>query len=462
MKKLISVMMVFVLFTTCCLSVHADNVQSRSLTSFWNKLKFAWGCDDATSLICADCGEDISFEQLQLARCPHCNAELTTKNGAIKYGGFGGGSSRGGGAGRDGAPAVNSDGKCVVYATPSFGSDFSSSLTSYSSISGNTFFFDFPGGSSDFTLVPCNHKYKYYTSYSSVTRGLDWTVDSVPVDGTYYPVFEFSILSGRWSPSSYLPFSGNVFGSGLSGISGFPLKVDRNYILSDYSYINGVYNSDVKVYYPVSATIRLYFLYSADKDLGVVDDSNVDTASKVVNINTSTSITYNTAYNYGDTYIIYDSNNHPSVLVRDDDGTIIGVSTWDDESECYILELYNNFDLGIGDSGSGDSGSDGSGGSSGDSDSGSGGSGNWLLEQIVEAIKGLFGVVGTLIGGIFLGLLTLVNNVLSSITSLTSLLERVSDGFVAIFSFLPEEYRIPLGSAFTIFLFISVFKMLRK
>ena len=476
----------------------ASAASEPSITSgILSSLATAFGVTKPDGVYCVNCGEKVSLDNLESgllsAVCPSCDKSVfLNSDGKVSVGGFsgfGGGGSRGGGAGLDPVPVVGSNG------------DISFPL-----------FFIKNQERIGLTIYPTSLYYEYAGSSSASGTArpiLWWGLSSnypvkcyfyAPISGDYQVRFTGTVWSDYefkyscWaSSSSYAYYTTSVplnlswtkdLSSCTQGLSYTVSLPGLDYYTEGATSVirqaTCPYDSVTSTRYPIYGTLSAEVVLISDYDYPDITSPSVDNESSTIIIG-STSIPYQSIYKYGDTYITY-NNDQSTVYYTDQSGAILGSCVFDNSTNTFqITDFSSNPPTPTPSpaptpvpsaapqpsaspvpssapqpsaSPGGSGGSDSGGSDSGGSDSGSG-----IWGGIADAIAGLLSAIGTLIGGILKGFIDLLSNMLGTVTSALPLISDVAALISGLYSFLPEDWQTILTAAFSLLLTFSVVKL---
>lgn len=464
--------------------VAAADDRRMGVLDILQKIGLAWGGDDVAAIYCHNCGAEITVEDLEGydgalagAVCGSCGKSLMFDSGSFPVGGFrfSGGGTRGAGAGGDDwddpmpspDPSVPSDSQAFLnpsghYVLPaeivpgevSWPGIIRGNVAAYTGNANGVSFFNYHYLSTVYKLF----YFQFVPPYSG-----DWTLRVFTSVSTTYG--SFTLFDENQGSSYYNVLSETShFDAGLGVKDYFVRYIVPSTKSSNYIKVYPSYDQILEDYVNFSIYHEAWWIYEGElPEYQPEDNEIVDTGNKTIIVNGDT-IAYNTLYDTGDTYIMYQDSGDDApaiVYVKDPQtGEVIGMSWYDPSSGSYY---YTDFTYVAptptpaptsvpGPTATPDPGGDGG-------DGGDDGSGGGIWDTIAQGIADFIGVLGKLLGGILSGFVNLLTELVGSLTAVVPLIENISGVLSGLYSFLPESWQLLLNSAFTFLLVFAVVKL---
>lgn len=472
-RRIVALIMVTVVAAAALVPSVAAASTSSITTDVLSSLAASFGVSGLQGVYCVNCGTKVDLSGLESgllsAVCPSCGKTVFLEsNGSVSTGGFfgTGGSSRGGGAGRDYVPepVISSSGSVTV---PIFFTLQEDSIDGVSFLDNFLIF--------NYKLSKVSYLWWYRASSGFYKRGINGNFVP-PVSGTYQIVVNFSVWSDypfRYSSTIHTSvdllcdseFSWNDVYS-VSGVRnvGKSFYIDNPKNPDAPTSIYCAYDSIKDILYPVYGFVYGFATLTDVYTPETIDSPYINQETNQINIG-NVSVGYDTIYKYGDTYITY-NNNVSNVYYVDQSGAILGNCYYDQSNNVFQITDYvanppatpeptATPEPSAAPQPSATPDPDG-GGSGGDGGSDSGG-GIW--DMVAQGISDLLGVIGKLIGGILSGFLNLLTELVGSVTAALPLIDEVAAIISGLYSFLPESWQVLLTAAFSLMLTFAVVKL---
>lgn len=88
--------------------------------------------------------------------------------------------------------------------------------------------------------------------------------------------------------------------------------------------------------------------------------------------------------------------------------------------------------------------------------------GKSIWDKLVDAVLGFFEVIGKILGAIVTGLVTLVTGAISQIGNLVNIFGDFGAAVASMYTWLPEDWQLVLGAAFSVVVIIAIISLIRK